>query len=83
MEVRIKKLDINMIVKQNGLEFEIRTPDGASQVGDCYVTMTGLVWCKGKTMKANGVKISWDELAALAASAESKKAAVKAAKAAV
>jgi len=54
VEVRIKKLDINMFVKQRGIEFEVRTPNGLSQVGDCYLTMTGLVWCKGKTTKPKG-----------------------------
>jgi hypothetical protein len=81
VEVKIKKLDINMYVKQNGIELEIRKPDGSSQVGDCYVTMTGLTWCIGKTAKANGVKISWDDLATILDSSEAKKAALKAAKA--
>lgn len=80
MEVRIKQFDVNMFVKSNGIEFEVRTPDGSSQVGDCYVTMTGLVWCKGKTTKANGVKVSWDDLSAVLGSDVAMKAAVKAAK---
>lgn len=80
MEVRIKKLDINMFVKQNGIEFEVRTPDGTSQVGDCYLTMTGIVWCKGRTTKPNGIKISWDELAVIVGSNEAKRAALKAAR---
>ena len=79
MDVRIKKLDINMHVKQNGIEFEVRTPNGSSQVGDCYLTMTGLVWCKGKTTKSNGVKITWRELALILGSDATKKAALKAA----
>jgi hypothetical protein len=78
VQVRIKKLDINMMVKQNGIEFEVRTPDGASQLGDCYLTMTGLVWCKGRTTKPKGVKISWDELAVLLASNDAKKTALQA-----
>lgn len=82
VNVRIKKLDINMHVKQNGIEFEVRTPDGASQVGDCYLTMTGLVWCKGKTTKPKGIKITWDDLAAILGSDAAKKAALKAARAA-
>jgi hypothetical protein len=80
VEVRIKKLDINMHVKQSGIEFEVRTPNGASQVGDCYLTMTGLVWCKGKTTKPNGIKITWNELADVLASDATKKAALKAAR---
>ena len=81
MEVRIKKLDINMHVKQNGIEFEVRTPDGSSQIGDCYLTMTGLVWCKGKTTKPKGTPISWGDLAVVLSSNAAKTAAVKAARA--
>jgi len=61
MQVRIKQFDVNMEVKSSGIEFEVRTPDGSQQLGDCYVTMTGLVWCKGKTSKKNGVRISWKD----------------------
>jgi hypothetical protein len=61
MQVRIKQFDVNMDVKSSGIEFEVRTPDGTTQLGDCYLTMTGLVWCHGKTNKKNGVKISWIE----------------------
>lgn len=80
MEVRIKKFDLNMLVKSNGIEFEVRSPDGSSQVGDCYLTMTGLVWCKGKTSKANGIKLSWKDLATLLESSASKSAALAAGK---
>ena len=80
MEVRIKKLDIAMLVKSNGIEFEVRTPDGGSQVGDCYVTMTGVIWCKGKTTKKNGVKMSWAELGDILDSATARTAAVTAAR---
>jgi type I restriction enzyme M protein len=79
MQVHIKDFEVNMQVKSSGIEFEVRTPDGSSQIGDCYVTMTGLVWCKGKTTKANGTKISWDELATILESDETKDAALKAA----
>jgi len=80
MEVWIKSFDVEMQVKQNGIELEIRSADGASQLGDCYATMTGLVWCKGKITKPNGVKMRWDDLALICASDEALKAAVKAAK---
>ena len=80
MGVHIKQFEVNMQVKSNGIEFEVRTPDGASQIGDCYLTMTGLVWCKGKTTKQNGIKISWDDLATVLGSSEAKAAAVKGAK---
>ena len=80
MQVWIKKLDINMEVKSNGIEFEVRTPDGSKQLGDCYLTMTGLVWCQGKTSKKNGIQISWTNFIEIMESKESMKAAVKAAK---
>lgn len=62
------------------MELEIRTPDGTTQLGDCYVTMTGLTWCKGKTTKKNGVKLSWKDLTQILSTDESKKAALKASK---
>jgi len=80
MQVAIKSFDVNMQVKSNGIEFEVRSPDGATQLGDCYLTMTGLVWCSGKTSKKNGVKIHWRDLIKILESEETKKAAVKAAK---
>lgn len=80
-KVRIKALTVEMDVKTNGVEFEVRNAANTSQVGDCYVTKVGLVWCKGRTTKPNGVKISWDELATLLQSQATKQAALKAAKA--
>lgn len=80
MKVSIKNFNVNMEVKSNGIEFEVRSADGASQLGDCYLTMTGLVWCTGKTTKTYGNKISWNEFMLIMASEESKKAALKAAK---
>ena len=81
MEVWIKSLEVEMQVKQKGIELEVRSKDGKSQLGDCYATMTGLVWCKGKTKKANGVKLKWEDFVNICKSAESLKAALKAAKA--
>lgn len=51
MQVWIKSLEVDMQVKKNGVEFEVRSKDGAEQLGDCYATMTGLVWCQGRTKK--------------------------------
>jgi hypothetical protein len=79
MQVKIKKFEVNMEVKSNGIEFEVRDPGGDAQIGDCFVTMSGLVWCKGKTSKQKGIKISWKDFIEIMDSKESKKAAVKAA----
>ena len=80
MKVWIKSFDVEMQVKQNGIELEVRSTDGKTQLGDCYATMTGLVWCKGKVTKKHGIKLKWDDLATLCASEEVLKAALKAAK---
>jgi hypothetical protein len=53
VEVRIKQLDINMLVKQNGIEFEVRTPDGTSQVGDCYLSRGGPCWLRQVTGRSS------------------------------
>ena len=76
MKVLIKEFAVDMEVKSKGIEFEVKSPDGASHLGDCYVTKTSIIWCKGKTPKANGVKISWEELTAVLASDVTKRAAV-------
>ena len=81
MQVWIKSLEVEMQVKQKGIELEVRTKDGKGQMGDCYATMTGLVWCNGRIKKENGVKIKWEDFIAICASDSSLKAAVKAAKA--
>ena len=80
MKVWIKSFDVEMQVKQNGVELEVRSPDGTTQIGDCYATMTGLVWCKGKVTKPKGVKLKWDDLATLCTSDAVLAAALKAAK---
>lgn len=60
MKVSIKDFAINMEVKTNGVEFQVHDNDGNHR-GDCFVTKTGLIWCKGKTQRANGKAISWEK----------------------
>ena len=48
-----------MAVKNTGIEFEIRDTQN-NFLGDCYLTKTGLIWCKGKTTKQKGVRVSWE-----------------------
>jgi hypothetical protein len=79
MKVSIESFDVAMEVKQKGVELRVKDPDGTFH-GDCYVTMTGLVWCKGKTGKDNGVKIPWKDFMEICGSKEKLKAALKAAK---
>ncbi len=81
MEVWIKSFDVDMQIKSKGIELEVRTADGSEQIGDCYATMTGLIWCKGKKHKDNGVKLKWEDLRIICDSNEALQAAIKAAKA--
>jgi hypothetical protein len=60
MKVAIKDFDVQMEVKNNGIEFEVYDNDGTFR-GDCYLTKTGLIWCEGKTSRQNGVKVTWAE----------------------
>jgi hypothetical protein len=60
MKVKIKDFDVDMEVKNNGIEFQVHDNDGSFK-GDCYVTKSGLIWCHGKTARENGTKISWDK----------------------
>jgi len=53
-EITVKKLDIGPA----GTEIEVRdTKD--KYLGDLIITKANLIWCKGKTKKENGVKLSW------------------------
>ncbi|MFL9940385.1 hypothetical protein [Paraburkholderia graminis] len=81
MQVWIKSFDVEMQVKQSGIELEVRSADGSEQLGDCYANMTGLVWCEGRKRRENGVKLKWSDFALLCSSDEVLKTAIQAAKA--
>lgn len=57
MKVSIKDLSVDMEIKNKGIELDVY--DDGTHLGDLVVTKSGLTWCKGKTAKENGVKISW------------------------
>ena len=80
MKVFIKKFQVDMEVKSSGIEFGVRSPDNKKQKGDCYITNTALIWCKGKVNKQNGVKISWEDFMTIMKAKDTKKAALKAAR---
>ena len=80
MKVSIKSLSVDMDVKSNGVEFEIRSPDGTTFLGDCFLTMTSLIWCNGKTEKKNGQKVKWEDFIVLMNDPDVLKGAIKQAK---
>ena len=55
MNVRVKSFNVEMEIKNTGIELEIRDPKGGF-LGDLIVTKTHLIWCKGKTGRDNGKK---------------------------
>lgn len=59
MKVVIKKFDVDMEVKNKGVEFEIRSPSGNDHLGDVVLTKKHIIWCKGRTKARNGIKITW------------------------
>ena len=59
MKVSIKSLEVDMEIKNKGIELEIYEPDGATRLGDLVITKTDLIWCPGKTRRENGIKMKW------------------------
>ena len=60
MKISIKSFDVDMQVKNKGIEFEVYDNGGQFR-GDLILTKTNLIWCEGKKRRENGVKITWDE----------------------
>lgn len=65
MKVNIKKFDVEMEVKNKGIEFEIRDGKGAF-LGDVVLTRKGLIWCQDKTDRKNGKSVDWEDFIAWA-----------------
>ncbi len=60
MKVTIKDFAVDMQVKTNGVEFEVRD-NSEEHLGDLVVTKTNLIWCQGRTTRKNGVKVPWKQ----------------------
>lgn len=61
MKVSIKDLYVSMDLGNNGIELDVY--DGKdTHLGDLIISKSGVVWCKGRTIKKNGVKVSWENL---------------------
>ena len=57
MKVSIKNFSVSMEIKNTGVELDIYDNDGTHK-GDLIVTKTKLIWCKGRTSRANGKEVS-------------------------
>lgn len=60
MNISIKEFNVNMELKNSGIELEVRdTHDNF--LGDLILSKSKLTWCKGKTSKKNGIDIKWED----------------------
>ncbi|MFC1634881.1 hypothetical protein ACFL5Z_08565 [Planctomycetota bacterium] len=59
MNVKIKQFDVEMEIKNNGIEIDVAKK--GKHLGDLYVTKSRLIWCKGKTSQENGKPVTWSK----------------------
>ncbi len=58
MKVSIKDFNVDMEIKNKGVELEVRDTEG-NQLGDLVITKTSLIWCPGKTTPQKGIRVTW------------------------
>ncbi len=73
MNVGIKDFAVQMDVKSRGVEFEVKDTNG-KHLGDLIITKTSIIWCKGKTKRANGKSLRWDKFIEMMSPAAPRKA---------
>ena len=61
MDVWIKDFDVEMKLKNNGIELHVADPNGGGHRGDLYINKARLEWCEGKTHRGGGRKIKWSD----------------------
>lgn len=66
MDVKIKNFNVEMAVKNTGIEFQVQEPNGGGHRGDLILNRKGLEWCEGKIHAGNGKKIKWKDFIAWA-----------------
>ena len=64
MKVHVKSFDVDMEIKNKGVELEVRDTDDTF-LGDLIVTKTQIIWCKGKTSREHGKKLTWQKFASV------------------
>jgi hypothetical protein len=62
--VHVKSFDVEMEIKNKGVELEVRDTDGTF-LGDLIVTKTQIIWCKGKTSREHGKNLTWQKFASV------------------
>lgn len=67
MKIAVKSFDVNMEIKNKGVELAVYSPDGKTFLGDLVITKSGVIWCAGKTRRASGKSLSWKKFMELMA----------------
>jgi hypothetical protein len=65
MKVAIKSLEVDMEIKNKGVELEVYEPNGLDRLGNLIITKTELIWCAGRTRREKGIKLKWPAFAGL------------------
>lgn len=60
MDVNIKHFNVEMKIKNKGIELEVYNPNGEFR-GDLVITKSRLIWCEGKTKPENGIPVRWNK----------------------
>ncbi len=60
MKVSIKSFEVDMQLKNNGVEFEVYDNQN-EHLGDVILTKTSIIWCKGRVRRENGKRYTWEE----------------------
>ena len=58
MKIKIKDLQVSMDLANDGIQLAVND-NKDEYLGSLYVGKAHVIWCKGKTQKANGVKKTW------------------------
>jgi hypothetical protein len=63
MKVIIKEFDVEMELKNNGIELDVSDPQG-NHIGDLIISKARLIWCQGRTRGKHGKAIDWTQFIA-------------------
>jgi len=60
MKVYIKRLGVDMQIKNRAIEIAVYSEDGEEHLGDLVINKANLIWCKGRARpKKGGIGMSW------------------------
>lgn len=61
MKIRVKDFAVSMELGNNGISLDVYD-NSNKHLGDLRIGKATIEWCKGKTQKGNGNKVSWEKL---------------------